>query len=55
MDEVVLNDQIVQAIMKFMERVELKGKEVPTYLTCMQALENEFNYSPKDDPPEGNQ
>lgn len=33
-----LTPEIAQTIMGFMDRVDLKGREVPVYATCMTAL-----------------
>ncbi|HBH9565969.1 hypothetical protein [Escherichia coli] len=38
-----MDKQIVQYIMKFMARVDLKGAEVPAYVHSMDALQAELD------------
>ena len=38
-----MNEQIINAIAQFMQRVTLQGSEVEAYQACMQALGQELN------------
>ena len=33
-----MNQEIIQAIAEFLQRVDLKGAEVPAFQKCMEAL-----------------
>ncbi|EFN4264643.1 hypothetical protein D9F60_12640 [Escherichia coli] len=45
-----MDKQIVQYIMKFMARVDLKGAEVPAYVHSMDALQAELDRPGNDQP-----
>lgn len=37
-----MDKQLIEACVKFLERVDLKGGEAPVFMACLEALRKEF-------------
>jgi hypothetical protein len=42
-----MDKQLIEATLKFMERVDLKGAETPVFTACVQALQAEYQKEPE--------